>query len=149
MKTFIFNHIERCGGTSLRISLFDEFSKLYDPKDIYISYCNYSQNASIELNQNIDLTELRNKKVFADHSCHLAIERAVNRAEFLSPSDHCRTKTRAHEKKFPRKLALRSTTMRERVVTNDTQCTRDRLRVLTNSARTLSHQRSAHSQRSS
>ena len=33
---FIFYHIEKCGGSSLRISLFDYFSKLYPPDKIYM-----------------------------------------------------------------------------------------------------------------
>ena len=33
---FIFYHIEKCGGSSLRISLFDYFSKLYTRDEIFI-----------------------------------------------------------------------------------------------------------------
>jgi hypothetical protein len=77
MRTFIFNHIERCAGTSLRINFFQEFSKLCDPKDIYISDVNYPSTANIEFNQNVNLSDLRNKKVFADHSSYLAIEQIL------------------------------------------------------------------------
>ncbi len=86
MTDFIFFHIEKCGGTSLRFSLYNYFSKIYAKKHIYLPEHNknkcYLPGIIEDVKKNNSFYDFDNLKVILSHIRYNSFPNLTNNCKF-------------------------------------------------------------------